>query len=249
MTPVSNFDAQLFFLRDDDIPQYVEDKVADVGIIGENILLEYRSDVEVVKRLGFSKCRVALAVPKNQQYDGIGFFQGKKIATSYPQILTDFLEKKGVQAEIHSISGSVEIAPSIGLADGVMDIVSTGSTLLSNGLEEVEQVLVSEAVMVANKNLTGQQNEQLQKLLFRVESVLKARDFKYILLNAPNEKIDKIIEVLPGMKSPTVLPLAESGWSSLHSVIDETEFWQVIDELKSFGAEGLLIVPIEKMVI
>lgn len=249
MTPVLNFDAQLLFLRDDDIPQYVQDGVADVGIIGENVLLEHRSDVRVVKKLGFSKCRVSLAIPKNDDYTGIQFFSHKKIATSYPNILSAFLAKHNLTAGIHSISGSVEIAPGIGLADAIMDIVSTGSTLLSNGLKEVETVLISEAVMVAKQGLDSIRENLLDQLIFRVESVLKARDFKYILLNAPNDRIDQIVSILPGMKSPTVLPLAESGWSSIHSVVSEAKFWEIIDQLKNNGAQGILIVPIEKMVL
>lgn len=249
MTPVQNFDAQLLFLRDDDIPQYVQDGVADIGIIGENVFLEHQSNVEVVKKLGFSRCRVSLAIPKNQTYDGLSYFDGKKIATSYPNILDSFMKKQGIKAGIHSISGSVEIAPGIGLADAIMDIVSTGSTLLSNGLKEVETVLVSEAILVANRNLDVQKKTLLEQLIFRIESVLKARDFKYILLNAPNDKIDEIVDVLPGMKSPTVLPLAESGWSSIHSVMSESKFWENIDQLKNLGAQGILIVPIEKMVL
>ncbi|MBK8503062.1 MAG: ATP phosphoribosyltransferase [Saprospiraceae bacterium] len=247
--PIQNFDAQLLFLRDDDIPQYVQDGVADVGIIGENVYLEHQSSVEVVKKLGFSKCRVSLAIPKNQTYDGLSYFEGKKIATSYPNILDSFMKKQGVKAGIHSISGSVEIAPGIGLADAIMDIVSTGSTLLSNGLKEVETVLVSEAILVANESLDVQKKTLLEQLLFRIESVLKARDFKYILLNAPNDKIADIVDVLPGMKSPTVLPLAESGWSSIHSVMSESKFWENIDQLKNLGAQGILIIPIEKMVL
>jgi ATP phosphoribosyltransferase len=249
MTPVQNFDAQLLFLRDDDIPQYVQDGVADVGIIGENVLLEHRSEVRVVKKLGFSKCRVSLAIPKNDEYSGIQFFNHKKIATSYPNILSAFLAKHNLTAGIHSISGSVEIAPGIGLADAIMDIVSTGSTLLSNGLKEVETVLISEAVMVAKQGLDSIKESLLDQLIFRVESVLKARDFKYILLNAPNDRIDQIVSILPGMKSPTVLPLAESGWSSIHSVVSEAKFWEIIDQLKNHGAQGILIVPIEKMVL
>ena len=249
MTPVRNFDAQLLFLRDDDIPQYVQDGVADVGIIGENILLEKKSEVELVKRLGFSKCRVALAIPKNESYQGIKYFDKKRIATSYPNILSGFLAKNNLSADIHSISGSVEIAPGIGLADAVMDIVSTGSTLMSNGLKEVETVLLSEAILVATKELDSTKKALVDQLIFRAESVLKARDFKYILLNAPNENIDKIVDVLPGMKSPTVMPLADSGWSSIHSVASESQFWDIIDQLKNLGAQGILIVPIEKMVL
>ena len=249
MTPVQNYSAQLLFLRDDDIPQYVQDAVADIGIIGENVFLEHQSDVELVKKLGFSKCRVSLAIPKNEKYNGVQYFDGKRIATSYPNILKSFLDDHGLKAGIHSISGSVEIAPGIGLADAIMDIVSTGSTLLSNGLKEVETVLVSEAILVANQSLDIEKKGLLNQLIFRIESVLKARDYKYILLNAPNDKIQEIVNVLPGMKSPTVLPLAESGWSSIHSVMSESKFWENIDQLKNLGAQGILIVPIEKMVI
>jgi ATP phosphoribosyltransferase len=249
ITPVQNFDAQLLFLRDDDIPQYVEDGVADIGIIGENILLEKESNVSLVKKLGFSKCRVSLAIPKNEVYADLSYFQNKKIATSYPNILSVFLEKQQVKSEIHTISGSVEIAPGIGLADAIMDIVSTGSTLLSNGLKEVETVLMSEAILVAHKNLDDLRRDLLDQLLFRMESVLRARDYKYILLNAPNDNIDEIVQILPGMKSPTVLPLAQTGWSSIHSVVSESQFWVIIDQLKNLGAQGLLIVPIEKMVL
>ncbi|MCB0686423.1 MAG: ATP phosphoribosyltransferase [Saprospiraceae bacterium] len=249
MTPVQNYDAQILFLRDDDIPHYVQDGVADVGIIGENVFLEHQANVDVVKKLGFSKCRVSLAIPKNEKYTGIDFFDGKKIATSYPHILKSFLENHGLKAGIHSISGSVEIAPGIGLADAIMDIVSTGSTLLSNGLKEVETVLVSEAILISSLSLDDQQKQQLEQLLFRIEAVLRARDFKYILLNAPNDRIEDIVSILPGMKSPTVLPLAESGWSSIHSVMSESKFWENIDQLKNLGAQGILIVPIEKMVL
>ncbi|NND32916.1 MAG: ATP phosphoribosyltransferase [Saprospiraceae bacterium] len=249
MTPVQNFDAQLLYLRDDDIPQYVQDGVADIGIIGENVLLEKQSRVDLVKKLGFSKCRVSLAIPKNDSYTDVRFLHGKKIATSYPNILGAFLKKHRVKSEIHNISGSVEIAPGIGLADAIMDIVSTGSTLLSNGLKEVETVLESEAILVASQDLEKERKNLLDQLLFRIESVLKARDYKYILLNAPNDNIQEIVQILPGMKSPTVLPLAESGWSSIHSVVSESHFWEIIDQLKDLGAEGLLIVPIEKMVL
>lgn len=249
MTPVQNFDAQLLFLRDDDIPQCVQDGVVDIGIIGENVLLEHQSNTTLVKKLGFSKCRLSLAIPKNEVYPGIHYFDQKKIATSYPNILSEFLRKNNLTAGIHSISGSVEIAPGIGLADGIMDIVSTGSTLLSNGLKEVETVLVSEAVLVANQDLDEAKRALMDQLIFRIESVLKARDFRYILLNAPNDKIDEIVNILPGMKSPTVLPLADSGWSSIHSVVSESKFWDIIDQLKILGAQGILIVPIEKMVL
>ena len=249
MTPALNFPAQVLFLRDDDIPQYVEDGVADIGIIGENALLESESNVEIVRRLGFSRCRVSLAVPKSVEYDGLSYFSGKQIATSYSNILKNFLNKNRIDAEIHTISGSVEIAPSIGLADGIMDIVSTGSTLLSNGLKEVEVVFKSEAVLIKGPDLSEDNQGNLKSLDFRIASVLAARDFKYILLNAPNDKVDHIVDILPGMKSPTVLPLAEQGWSSIHSVVNERMFWDVIDQLKDLGAQGILVVPIEKMIL
>ncbi len=243
-----NFPAQILYLRDDDIPQYVADGVADVGIIGENVMLESGKPVKVVKELGFAGCRVSLAVPKDRQYDGPEFFEGKKIATTYVRILQNFLDEKGISAEVHHISGSVEIAPNIGLADGIMDIVSTGSTLLSNGLKEVETVLTSQAVMVSQPALTAEKEEILEKLLFRVNAVLKAKGYQYILLNAPNEQLEEIIKILPGMRSPTVLPLAEENWSSVHTVIEDNQFWDVIDALKEHGAQGIIIVPIEKMV-
>ena len=249
MAPARNFPVEVLFLRDDDIPKYVEGGVADIGIIGENVFLESTREVQMLRKLGFSKCRMSLAIPKNQSYDGVQFLQGKRIATSYPNILKKFLDEHKVTASIHSISGSVEIAPGIGLADAVMDIVSTGSTLLSNGLKEVETVLVSEAILVGNHNLPAEKQAILDKLLFRMESVLKAKGFKYILLNAPNEKVEEIVNILPGMKSPTVLPLADKGWSSIHSVVDESKFWDIIDQLQDLGAQGILIVPIEKMIL
>ncbi len=249
ITPIRNFDAQILYLRDDDIPKYVEDGVAHLGIIGENVLLEKECKINVVRKLGFSKCRVSLAVPKNQTYNGVEFFEGKKIATSYPKILRSFLKERKINAGIHSISGSVEIAPGIGLSDAVMDIVSTGSTLLTNGLKEVETVFISEAVLISNRDLDTEAKQLSDQLLFRIKSVLTARDSKYILLNAPNDRVDQIIKILPGMKSPTVLPLAESGWSSIHSVVSESKFWEIIEKLKNLGAEGILVVPIEKMVI
>ncbi len=249
MTPATNFPAELLFLRDDDIPQYVEDGVAHIGIIGENVLLESDRDVPVVKKLGFSKCRMSLAIPKNEEYTGLTYFQGKQIATSYAGILKKYLTEHEVDAGIHVISGSVEIAPGIGLADGIFDIVSTGSTLLSNGLKEVEVVIRSEAILIANRALSPPHADILSALEFRIESVLKARGYKYILLNAPNDKVEEIVEVLPGMKSPTVLPLAQGDWSSIHSVVEESRFWEIIDELQNLGAEGILIVPIEKMIL
>ena len=244
----SNFPVELLFLRDDDIPQYVQDGVADIGILGENEVLEKAKSVNVIERLGFSKCRLSLALPKGVQYNGIQFFNGKKIATSYPVITANYFKAKGIEAEIEEISGSVEIAPGIGLADGICDLVSTGSTLLMNGLSEAEVILKSEAVLIANKNLDEAKQQLLEKLLFRIKAVQTGKGNRYILLNAPNEKLDAIAALLPGMKSPTVMPLIDAGWSSVQSVISENEFWDVIDQLKALGAQGILIVPIEKMV-
>jgi ATP phosphoribosyltransferase len=244
-----NFPVEVLFLRDDDIPQYVEDKVADVGIVGENVVAEKQKKNEIVKRLDFAKCRLSLALPKGDIYNGIASLNGKNIATSYPNIVTEFLKKNNITAGIHEISGSVEIAPSIGLADAICDLVSTGSTLLSNGLKEVEIVMQSEAVIIINPDLAKEKQNILDKLLFRIEAVQKAKNNKYILMNCPNEAIEKITSVIPGMKSPTIIPLARKGWSSLHSVVDENDFWEKIDQLKSFGAEGILVVPIEKMIV
>jgi len=244
-----NFPVEFLYLRDDDIPGYVSDKVADVGIVGRNVLMEKADNLEIVKELGFSKCRLSIAVPRDFDYQGVQSLEGLNIATSYPQILSDFLLDKGVSAEIHEISGSVEIAPSIGLAEAVCDIVSTGSTLVSNGLVEVEVILQSEAVLVARPDLSGAQRAILDQLLFRINAVQTANNNKYILLNAPNESISKIIDLLPGMRSPTVLPLAQDGWSSLHSVVREDDFWEVIEKLREAGAEGILVVPIEKMIL
>ncbi|MEO5603924.1 MAG: ATP phosphoribosyltransferase [Cyclobacteriaceae bacterium] len=248
-TQASNFPVEVLFLRDDDIPQYVEDKVADVGIVGENIFTEKQKSNRLVKRLDFAKCRLSIAVPRSENYTGIKSLQGKNIATSYPNIVKAFLTKHQVQAGIHEISGSVEIAPGIGLADAICDIVSTGSTLLSNGLKEVDIVMRSEAVVISSIDLIPEKQLILDKLLFRIGAVQKAKNSKYILLNCPNEAIDKITSVIPGMKSPTIIPLAREGWSSLHSVVDENDFWELIDQLRSFGAEGILVVPIEKMII
>jgi ATP phosphoribosyltransferase len=244
-----NFPLEIFFLRNSDIPEYVEDGVADIAIIGENLLIEKPHKVEVIQKLGFSKCKVSLAIPKNEKYEGLEYFNDRKLATSYPHTLAEFLKKNKLNAEIHEISGSVEIAPNIGLADGICDIVSTGSTLFKNGLKEVEVLFNSEAVLISGQNLGVEIKTLFDKLLFRINSVLSARHNKYILLNAPNGKLQEIIALLPGMKSPTILPLAEEGWSSLHSVISETEFWDKIDGLKQLGAQGILVVPIEKMVI
>jgi ATP phosphoribosyltransferase len=248
-TQARNFPVEVLFLRDDDIPQYVEDKVADIGIVGENIFAEKQKKNEIVKRLDFAKCRLSIAVPRSDNYTGIQSLDGKNIATSYPAIVKDFLRKNNIQAGIHEISGSVEIAPGIGLADAICDLVSTGSTLLSNGLKEVEVVMQSEAVIIANPELGAEKKEILEKLLFRIEAVKKAKNNKYILMNCPNESIDKITSVIPGMKSPTIIPLGRPGWSSLHSVVDENDFWEKIDLLRSCGAEGILVIPIEKMIV
>lgn len=248
-TEATNFPLEVFFLRDDDIPQYVEDGVADIGIVGENVVLEKKRPLEIVEKLGFGKCRLSIAVPKTVDYNGITDLQQLRIATSYPVIVADFLATHNVTADIHEISGSVEIAPGIGLADAICDLVSSGSTLFMNGLKEVETVLKSEAVLVANAALNDAQQQLLQKLLFRIKAVRKAKNNKYILLNAPNDKLQEIIALLPGMKSPTVLPLAEAGWSSVHSVLNENEFWDIIESLKTAGAQGILVVPIEKMVL
>ena len=245
----SNFPMEFLFLRDDDIPGYVQDGIADIGIVGANEAEEKDKDVDWIKKLGFSKCRLSLAIDKNEPYNGVQDFQGKSLATSYPKILGDFLKANSIDAEIHEISGSVEIAPSIGLAYGICDIVSSGSTLMSNGLKEVEEIYQSETVMLANKSLSAEKQEILSRLLFRIDSVQTAKNNKYILLNSPNEKIDEIISILPGIKSPTVLPLAMEGWSSVHTVIREDDFWQIIEDLKKAGAEGILVVPIEKMIL
>ena len=244
-----NFPIEFLYLRDDDIPGYVADEVADVGIVGKNVLLEKNADLEIVKELGFSKCRLSIAVPKEFDYRGVQSLEGMNIATSYPVILSKYLEQQGVFADIHEISGSVEIAPSIGLAEAVCDIVSTGSTLVSNGLVEVEVILNSEAVLVARPELTGSKREVLDQLLFRINAVQAANNNKYILLNAPDEAITRITELLPGMRSPTIVPLAQEGWSSLHSVVKEDDFWEVIGNLRDAGAEGILVVPIEKMIL
>lgn len=246
---VSNFPMEIFFLRNSDIPQYLKDGVVDVAIIGENILIEKGNSIEVLEKLNFSKCRVSLAVPKMLKYNSIQDLQGKKIATSYPNTLIRYLSEKGITADLHQISGSVEIAPNIGLADAICDIVSSGSTLFKNNLKEVEVMFQSEAVLAVSPKISKDKKEILDKLQFRIQSVLKARKSKYILMNAPNNKINEIIELLPGMRSPTVLPLAEKGWSSIHTVVEKNELWEVVDELKLHGAEGILVVPIEKMVL
>ncbi len=248
ISPAKNFPIEVLYLRDDDIPQTVAYGAADVGIVGENEVLEKKEPVDIVKRLGFSRCRLSLAIPQQVDYPGPAWFEGKKIATSYPAILQDWLLENGVTSEIHVINGSVEISPGIGLADAIFDIVSSGSTLVTNRLKEVEVVAKSEAVMVKNRNLSPAKQEILKELIFRLESVQRAEGKKYILLNAPDANINDIIAMLPGMKSPTVMPLAESGWSSVHSVIDENDFWEVIGNLKRAGAEGILVIPIEKMI-
>ncbi len=248
-TQSDNFPLEVFFLRDDDIPQYVEDAVADIGIVGENVLMEKGKTVDVVEQLGFGKCRLSLAVPRNMEFDSPASLQGKRIATSYPRLLGQYLEDKKVTAEIHEISGSVEIAPGIGLADAVADLVSSGGTLFMNGLKEVETILASQAVLVKNSNLSAEKLAVLEKLLFRIRAVKKSKRNKYILLNAPNETLPEILALLPGMKSPTILPLAESGWSSVHSVLSEDTFWDIIEQLKAAGAQGILVIPIEKMII
>ena len=245
----NNFPVELFFLRDDDIPQYVEDGVADIGFVGENVVFEKNKKVDIAYALGFGKCRLSFAVRKDENYTGASFLQGKKIATSYPVIVQNYLDNNNVKAEIHEISGSVEIAPGIGLADVVCDLVSSGSTLFMNGLKEVETILQSQAVLIKRKELSVEAKLILESLLFRIESVKKANKNKYVLLNAPNDQLPIIISLLPGMKSPTVLPLASPGWSSVHSVIAESDFWEIIEQLKAAGAEGILVIPIEKMIL
>lgn len=245
----SNFPLEVLFLRDDDIPQSVATGVADIGIVGENEFVEKKEDAEIIKRLGFSKCRLSLAMPKDIDYPGVQWFHGKKIATSYPGILSGFLKENGVNAEIHVITGSVEVAPGIGLADAIFDIVSSGSTLVSNRLKEVEVVMKSEALLIGYKHMPEEKREILRELLFRMDAVKMAEDKKYVLMNAPKEKLDEIVAVLPGMKSPTVMPLAQEGWCSVHTVLDEKCFWEIIGKLKALGAEGILVLPIEKMII
>jgi ATP phosphoribosyltransferase len=244
-----NFPMEVFYLRNGDIPQYLRDGVVDIAIIGENVLIEKGDDISIAEKLGFSKCKVSLAVPKSVKYNSVQDFQGKRIATSYPNTVINYLKDKGVTADIHIINGSVEIAPNIGLADGICDIVSSGSTLFKNNLKEVEVMLKSEAVLAVSSKISEERRGILEKLQFRIQSVLKARQSKYVLLNAPNDKLPEILKLLPGMRSPTVLPLAEEGWSSVHTVIAKDSFWEVIDELKQAGAEGILVCPIEKMVL
>ncbi len=244
-----NFPLEVLYLRNGDIPQYLRDGVVDIAIIGENVLIEKGKEIEIVERLGFSKCRVSIAVPKTQAYQSVEDLRGKRIASSYPNTVREYLSRKGVEADLHIINGSVEIAPNIGLADAICDIVSSGSTLFKNNLKEVEVMLSSEAVLAVSPKIQKEQQEKLEQLRFRIRSVLAARQSKYVLMNAPNENIEAIIKILPGMRSPTVLPLAEAGWSSIHTVINKDKFWEVIDELKRAGAEGILVCPIEKMVL
>jgi ATP phosphoribosyltransferase len=244
-----NFPLEVFYLRNGDIPQYLRDGVVDIAIIGENVLIEKGEDIAIAEKLGFSKCKVSLAIPKEKDYNGISDFQGKRIATSYPNTVQQYLNKHNIEADLHIINGSVEIAPNIGLADAICDIVSSGSTLFKNNLKEVEVMLKSEAVLAVSPKITDEAKETLEKLQFRMRAVLNGKNSKYVLLNAPNDKIETIIGILPGMNSPTVLPLAKEGWSSLHSVVKDNEFWQVINDLKEAGAESILVAPIEKMVL
>ena len=245
----SNFPLEVFYLRNGDIPQYLRDGVVDIAVIGENVLIEKGVDIDIAEKLGFSNCKVSLAIPKNESYTGINYFENKRIATSYPNTIKNYLKEQGVTSQLHIINGSVEIAPNIGLADGICDIVSSGSTLFKNNLKEVEVLLTSEAVLAVSPKISTANRLLLNKLQFRIQSVLKGRNSKYILLNAPNNNLEEIINVLPGMKSPTVLPLAQEGWSSVHSVINKNQFWEIIDQLKLKGAEGILVCPIEKMVL
>lgn len=249
LTQSSNFPIEVLFLRDDDIPQSVASGVADLGIVGENEFVERKEKADIIYRLGFSKCRLSLAVHKEEEYNGPSWFNGKKIATSYPGILQTYLDKQRINADIHVITGSVEIAPGIGLSDAIFDIVSSGSTLISNNLKEVEIVMKSEALLIGNPNLTPEKKEILEELLFRIEAVKAAEDKKYVLMNAPTDKVKDIIEVLPGVKSPTIMPLATEGWSSVHTVIDQKCFWEIIGKLKALGAQGILVLPIEKMIL
>lgn len=248
-TEARNFPMEILFLRDDDIPQYVEKGVADIGILGENEVWEKDKNVEVIEKLGYGNCRLSLAIPKDEKYTGIEYFNNKRVATSYPKILNKYFTERGMNVEIEQLGGSVEITTGIGLADGIFDIVSTGSTLLMNGLKEVEAILKSEAVLISNKNLSTAKLEILEKLLFRIRSQMNGQGKKYVLLNAPNEIIPQIVNLLPGMRSPSILPLVDEGWSSIHSVIGDDDFWDVIDELKQLGAEGILVIPIEKMIV
>ncbi|MDK2852310.1 MAG: phosphoribosyltransferase [Proteiniphilum sp.] len=248
-TTARNFPMEILFLRDDDIPQYVEQGVADIGILGENEVWEKDKDVKIVEKLGFSNCRLSLAIPREEVYTGLDYFRGKRIATSYPKILGKFFQEKGIEVKIEELGGSVEIATGIGLADGIFDIVSTGSTLIMNGLKEVEAILRSEAVLISNKNLTPAISSLLDQLLFRIKAYKEGQGKKYVLLNAPNAVLPDIVRLIPGMRSPSIIPLADEGWSSVHSVISDDDFWEVIDELKRKGAEGILVIPIEKMIV
>lgn len=248
-TVSSNFPIEFLFLRDDDIPGYVEDGVADLGVIGENVLMEHIRQVNVVKELGFSKCRLSLAIPRNEQYTDLSYFEGKNIATSYPNLTNAFLAKQGINVTTHEISGSVEIAPSIGLSEAICDIVSTGGTLLSNGLKEVATVFQSQAVLIASKQLNTEKQAILDKLLFRIDSVQRGQNAKYVVLNAKESDVANIKALLPGMKAPSIMPLAESGWVSIHSVISENDFWDIIEALREAGAQGILVLPIEKMIL
>lgn len=249
LTQSTNFPIEVLFLRDDDIPQCVASGVADLGIVGENEFMERKEEAEIISRLGFSKCRLSLAIPKEINYTGTEWFNGKKIATSYPKILQNFLNQNNIKADIHVITGSVEIAPSIKLADCIFDIVSSGSTLISNNLKEVEVVMKSEALLIGNKSMSQEKKEILEELLFRIKAVKAAEDKKYVLMNVPTDKIKKIIDVLPGIKSPTIMPLATEGWNSVHTVLDQKCFWEIIGKLKALGAQGILVLPIEKMIV
>ena len=249
LTAAKNFPIEILFLRDDDIPETVADGVADIGIVGLNELKEKNANVNIVRPLGFGGCRLSLAIPKEITYDNPSWFNNKKIATSYPHILQNYLQEQNIQAEIHVITGSVEISPSIGLADAIFDIVSSGSTLISNNLKEVERILESEAVMIATPGLSDEKQDLLNELLFRIEAVKSAEDKKYVLMNAPKDKVNDIVKVLPGIKSPTIMPLAESNWCSIHTVLDETRFWEIIGQIKANGAQGILVLPIEKMIL
>lgn len=249
LVQASNFPLEVLYLRDDDIPQTVASGVADLGIVGENEFVERGEDAEIIKRLGFSKCRISLAIPKAIDYKGVEWFEGKKIATSYPNILKNFMNEKGVNMDVHVIQGSVEIAPGIGLADGIFDIVSSGSTLISNNLREVEVVMKSEALLIGNKDMSDEKKAILEQLLFQIESVLIAEDKKYVRMNAPKAHLDEIVKVLPGLKSPTIIPLADEDWCSVHAVLDEKHFWEIVGQLKALGAEGILVTPIEKMIL
>ena len=249
LCPAENFPMEVLFLRDDDIPRYVEDGVADIGIVGENVWLESQSSAQLIQKLGFGKCRLSIAIPRDHPYSSINDLEGKDIATSYPVILGNYLQSQGIAATLHEISGSVEIAPSIGLADAVCDLVSSGGTLLSNGLKEVESILKSEAILIRNAELNAEKTQILESLRFRIKAVLTAKQYKYLLMNVPNDKVEAVSKVLPGMKSPTVMPLNEVGWSSVHSVIPEDDYWNIIDKLQALGAQGILVSPVHQMIL